>query len=174
MHLDLRAPAVTSRVLPLAPLTAAAFAPYGEAIEVRGEPTKMINQGMCGRHDDLAKLDFSDGRAGISLFDAEARHLPHVVGMVERHPEGSQAFIPINQVRLLVVVADDAEGTPINLKAFLTAPGQSINLHRGVWHGVLVPFEAKGLFAVVDRIGEGPNLEEYWFETPYVVNSPEC
>lgn len=158
-------------VLKVAPLTAEAFAPYGDVIEVRGAPTKMINQGMCGRHHDLATLDFADGRAGISLFDAQARHLPHVVDMVERHPEGSQAFMPISQVQFLVIIADDDAGMPTNLKAFVTAPGQSINLHRGVWHGVLAPIEAPGQFVVVDRIGDGPNLEEHWFDAPYVVEA---
>ena len=164
---------MTGRSLTVGPLTAEGFAPYGDVIEARGEPTKMINQGMCGRHHDMAQLDFADGRAGISLFDAKARHLPHVVDMVERHPDGSQAFMPISQVRFLVVVADDDGGVPVNLKAFVTAPGQCINLHRGVWHGVLAPIEAPGQFAVVDRIGEGPNLEEHWFDDPYVVETIE-
>ena len=30
---------------------------------------------------------------------------------------------------------------------------------------------APGRFAVVDRIGITPNLEEYWFESQYVVHS---
>ena len=164
---------MTSKQLTVAPLTADAFAPYGDLIEVMGEPTKLINKGMCGRYHDLATLDFADGRAGISLFDAKARHLPHVVDMVERHPDGSQAFMPISQVRFLVVVADDKAGTPCNIKAFVTAPGQCINLHRGIWHGVLAPIEAPGQFAVVDRIGEGPNLEEHWFDEPYLVAAIE-
>ncbi|WP_299850241.1 ureidoglycolate lyase [uncultured Roseovarius sp.] len=162
---------MTKKNLTVSPLTTDAFAPYGDVIEARGEPTKLINQGMCGRHHDLAKLDFSDGRAGISLFDAKARHLPHLVDMVERHPDGSQAFMPISQVQFLVVVADDDAGKPINLKAFVTAPGQCINLHRGVWHGVLAPIEAPGQFAVVDRIGDGSNLEEHWFDDPYIVEA---
>jgi len=131
-----------SHTLKTAPLTAEVFAPYGEVIEISGTPDKIINQGMCGRHHDLARLDFADGRAGISLFDAKARTLPHVVDMVERHPDGSQAFIPVNGVPFLVVVADDDNGVPVALKAFITQPGQSVNLHRGVWHGVLVPIDA--------------------------------
>ncbi|TYB82559.1 ureidoglycolate lyase [Maritimibacter fusiformis] len=161
-----------SRTLTAAPLTAAAFAPYGEVIELSGAPDKMINQGLCGRHHDLARLDFADGRAGISLFDAKARHFPCPVEMVERHPEGSQAFIPVNNVPMLVVVAEDANGTPVNLRAFLSAPGQSINLHRNTWHGVLTPIGAPGLYAVVDRIGDGANLEEFWFDEPFVVTEP--
>ncbi|MGR3619559.1 MAG: ureidoglycolate lyase [Roseovarius sp.] len=155
----------------MAPLTAEAFAPWGDVIEARGAPDRLINQGMCGRHHDLARLDFGDGRAGLSLFDARARHLPHVVDMVERHPEGSQAFMPVSGARILVVVADDDGGVPVRPRAFVTAPGQSVNLLRGVWHGVLAPLGAAGQFVVLDRIGGGPNLEEHWFDTPYVIES---
>lgn len=160
-----------TKTLKTAVLTAATFAPYGDVIEISGAPDKMINQGMCGRYHDLATLDFPDGRAGISLFDARARDLPHVVDMVERHPLGSQAFIPLSPLRFLVVVADDQGGTPTNLSAFVTTPGQGINLHRGIWHGVLCPLNTPGKFAVIDRIGDGNNLEEHWFDAPYMVNS---
>ncbi|SEW35779.1 ureidoglycolate lyase [Aliiroseovarius sediminilitoris] len=160
-----------SRALTPQPLTAAAFAPFGDVIEVSGAPDKLINQGMCGRHHDLARMDFADGRAGISLFDAKARQFPHVVDMVERHPEGSQAFIPVSGVPMLVIVAEDQNGVPVNLKAFVSQPGQSINLLRGVWHGVLAPIEKPGQFIVVDRIGDGPNLDEHWFDDPYIVQS---
>ena len=162
---------MTGRTLIPAPLTAEAFAPYGDVIAVAGAPDKLINQGMCGRHHDLARLDFSDGRAGISLFDAKARSFPYHVDMVERHPDGSQAFIPIDNVPFLVVVADDEAGKPVNLKAFVTRPGQSINLHRGVWHGVLAPIGKPGQFVVIDRIGDGPNLEEHWFDEAYLVET---
>ncbi len=157
--------------LDVAPLTAEAFALWGDVIEARGAPDRLINQGMCGRHHDLARLDFGDGRAGLSLFDAKARHLPHVIDMVERHPAGSQAFMPVSGARFLVVVADDDGGVPVRPRAFVTAPGQSVNLLRGVWHGVLAPLDAAGQFVVLDRIGEGPNLEEHWFDTPYVVET---
>ncbi|MCK0140711.1 ureidoglycolate lyase [Aliiroseovarius sp. F47248L] len=160
-----------SRPLIPQPLTAAAFAPFGEVIEVSGDPDKIINQGMCGRHHDLAKLDFADGRAGISLFDAKARSFPHIVDMVERHPDGSQAFIPVSGVPMLVIVAEDQDGVPVNLMAFVSQPGQSINLHRGVWHGVLAPIEKPGQFIVIDRIGDGSNLQEHWFDDPYIVQS---
>jgi ureidoglycolate lyase len=160
-------------ILKAAPLSRAAFAPYGDLVELSGAPDKIINQGMCGRHHDLARLDFTDGRAGISLFDAKARQFPYKVDMVERHPAGSQAFIPLNQIQFLIVVADDENGTPTRLKAFVTQPGQSINLHRGIWHGVLAPIKAPGQYVVVDRIGDGANLEEFWFTEPYVVETVE-
>lgn len=153
------------------PLTTEAFAPFGEVIELKDSPDKIINQGLCGRHHDLAKLDFTDGRAGISLFDAEARHLPCDVDLVERHPLGSQAFIPITGTPFLVIVAEDADGTPVRPQAFVTQSRQSVNLHRGVWHGVLCPLGERGLYAVVDRIGPGDNLEEHWFDTPLRVEA---
>ncbi|WP_204113919.1 ureidoglycolate lyase [Shimia biformata] len=151
------------------PLTAAAFAPFGDVIELRDAPTKLINQGMCGRHHDLAAMDFSEGKAGISLFDAKPRALPYTLDMVERHPDGSQAFIPMSETSFLVIVAPDEDGKPGTPLAFLTRPGQGINFHRNTWHGVLTPLETPGLFAVIDRIGDGPNLEEFWFEHPYTV-----
>ncbi|MFW8596143.1 ureidoglycolate lyase [Cribrihabitans neustonicus] len=159
-----------SRLLTAQALTAEGFAPFGEVIEVSGKPDKIINQGMCGRHHDLAKLDFGPGgRAGISLFDAQARHLPHTLDMVERHPEGSQAFVPVSGVPMLVVVAEDGGGTPVNVQAFISKPHQSINLRRGVWHGVLCPLGAPGQYVVIDRIGETPNLQEHWFTEPYTI-----
>lgn len=160
-----------TREITALPLTAEAFAPYGEVIEASGTPDRTINQGMCGRYHDLATLDFTDGRAGISLFDAKARHLPCTVEMVERHPEGSQAFIPVDSVPMLVVVAEDQDGMPVNPRAFLSAPGQSINLRRNTWHGVLTPIGAPGTYVVVDRVGDGPNLEEHWFDAPFTVTS---
>ncbi|MDA5556145.1 ureidoglycolate lyase [Shimia sp. MMG029] len=151
-------------------LSAEGFAPFGDVIELKDTPDKIINQGMCGRHHDLANMDFGpDGRAGISLFNATPRALPYTVDMVERHPEGSQAFIPMTEHAFLVIVAKDLGGVPDAPLAFLTAPGQAINFHRNTWHGVLTPLSNPGLFAVVDRIGDTANLEEFWFDTPYQV-----
>lgn len=154
------------------PLTPAAFAPFGDVIDARGQPDKIINQGLCGRYHDRASLDFADGRAGISLFDANPRSLPYRLEMVERHPLGSQAFIPMTHQPFLVIVAPDENGVPGAPLAFLTEPGQAVNYHRGTWHGVLTPLHAPGLFAVVDRIGPGENLQEYWFDTPWIVEAP--
>lgn len=154
------------------PLTAQAFVPFGDVLQLKGTADKIINQGQCGRHHDLAKLDFSNGHAGISLFDAKPRSLPYQLDMVERHPQGSQAFIPMNLTGFLVIVAPDEGGTPGTPQAFLTSAGQGINFHKGTWHGVLTPLSAPGLFAVIDRIGDGANLEEYWFDSPFMV-SPE-
>ena len=159
-----------SRVIRIQPISADGFAPFGELIDVTGDPDKLINQGMCGRYHDRATLDFVEGRAGISLFTAIPRALPYRLDLVERHPDGSQAFIPMSEHPFLVIVAPDEGGRPGTPLAFETRPGQMINFHRGTWHGVLTPLHAPGLFAVVDRIGEGANLEEFPFEEPYTVD----
>ena len=151
------------------PLTPSAFAPFGEVLDCAEEPDKLINAGMCGRFHDRARMDFGDGRAGLSLFRATPRALPYTLDLLERHPEGSQAFIPMSEHPFLVTVAPDQDGAPGVPRAFLTAPGQAINLHRATWHGVLTPLHLPGLFAVVDRIGPGANLQEFFLEPPYRV-----
>ncbi|WP_424985281.1 ureidoglycolate lyase [Microbulbifer sp. S227A] len=156
-----------SRDITIQPITVGAFAPFGDLIDCAGDPDKIINQGQCGRYHDRARLDFSDGRAGLSLFNANPRALPLVLDMVERHPDGSQAFVPMTHVPFLVVVAPDQDGAPGRPVAFRTEPGQAVNYHKGTWHGVLTPLHAPGLFAVVDRIGTGANLQEHWFAESY-------
>jgi ureidoglycolate lyase len=151
-------------------LTAQDFAPYGDVLEAEGQADKIINQGFCGRWHDRAKMDFgADGRAGISIFKAEPRALPYRLDLLERHPEGSQAFVPMSMTEWLVIVADDDAGQPGRISAFIAAPGQGINLHRGTWHGVLTPLHAPGLFAVIDRIGATPNLEEFPLKVPCTI-----
>ena len=151
------------------PLSAEAFAPFGDVLDCSGAPDKIINAGLCGRFHDRAKLDFGDARGGISLFKATPRSFPYTLDLMERHPEGSQAFVPMSEHPFLVTVALDENGRPGTPLAFLTDPGQAINFHRGVWHGVLTPLELPGLFAVVDRIGDTPNLEEFLLDPPYIV-----
>jgi ureidoglycolate lyase len=161
-----------SRTIRTEPLTAEAFAPFGDVLEAAGAPDRIINRGLCGRYHDRAALDFGPGgRAGVSIFKAEPRALPYRLDLLERHPEGSQTFVPMSQDAFLVIVAPDDDGTPGTPRAFVTVPGQAINFHRGTWHGVLTPLAAPGLFAVVDRIGDTPNLEEYLLDPPYVVDS---
>jgi ureidoglycolate lyase len=158
-----------TRQIKTEPLTADAFAPFGDLLDCSGDPDKIINQGKCGRYHDRARLDFSGGRAGISLFKADLRNLPHTLDLLERHPLGSQAFVPMSHDAFLVIVAPDENGKPGAPRAFLTQAGQAINIHRNTWHGVLTPLSGTGLFAVIDRIGDGDNLQEHWLDTPYTV-----
>lgn len=159
-----------NRLIQTEPLTAVAFAPFGEVLEAVGPPDRLINAGLCARFHDRARLDFgASGRAGISIFDAQPCTLPYRFDLVERHPEGSQAFLPMAVQPFLVIVAPDSGDTPGTPRAFLTNGAQGINLRVGTWHGVLTPLHAPGRFAVVDRIGPGTNLQEYRYTPPWTI-----
>jgi len=159
-----------SQSIVIEPLTPEAFSAYGDIIDASGEPTSMINNGMCARYNNLAQLNFDPtGQAGISIFEGQPYTLPHAVSLVERHPLGSQAFIPMSDAPFLVVVAGDNAGTPTVPRAFLMQRLQGVNIHRNVWHGVLTPLKNAARFAVIDWIGEGVNLEEFVFDKPWLV-----
>ena len=156
-----------NREVSIQPLTAGAFAPFGDIISATGTPTMMINQGKCGRYHDLAQLDFGGGQAAISIFEGTPYDLPLDLVMMERHPLGSQAFIPMSADPYLVIVAPDAGGDPGTPVAFRAHAGQGVNYHRNTWHGVLTPLGDTRHFSVIDRVGEGNNLVEYWFDVPW-------
>ena len=151
------------------PMTATSFARFGNVLDFSGVPDKLINHDMCGRYHDRADLTYDEGRAGLSLFDAVPRKLPYRLEMMERHPLGSQAFLPMTEAPFLVIVADDKNGRPYQPIAFLTEPNMGVNYHVNIWHGVLTPLSAPGRFAVIDRIGPGTNLEEHWFNEAYII-----
>lgn len=159
-----------SRTLKAAPISQEAIAGLAELIEASGEPDKFINQGLCGRFHDRATLDI-EGTVGISVFESASFTLPFRMEMMERHPLGSQAFLPMQQGEYLVVLAEDENGTPGTPRAFIAGAGQGVNIRRNVWHGVLCPLSDPGLFMVVDRVSDGPNLEEHWFDEPYIIES---
>jgi len=149
------------------PLTPAAFAPYGDVIAPGGGERMLINEGTSERFSDLARIDVSaeGGRPNLSYVRAQPRSLPLAVRMVERHPLGSQAFVPLGPTPFLVLVAAPGEAvTPADLLAFRTAPGQGINYRRGVWHHPLIALDEVSPFLVIDRGGPGENCDEMYFE----------
>ena len=162
-----------SRTLTPRPLTAAAFAPFGAVIETPGAEQRLINAGRCVRHHDLAPVQLDPhGRALISIFVSQPVTLPYEIDLMERHPLGSQAFVPLQPDPFLVIAAPDAGGAPGAPVAFLTAPGQGVSFGRNVWHGVLTPLVSEGRFLVVDRGGPGANLQERRFSDPWTVLAP--
>lgn len=150
------------------PLTAEAFAPFGDIIAPRNAPTRMINAGRCGRHNALATVERGGGEAIISIFRSEGVSLPYELTLLERHPLGSQAFVPLSDRPWLSIVAPDADGQPGTPRAFLVPAQTGLNLRAGVWHGVLTPLGAAADFLVVDREGAGVNLEEVVIEAVVV------
>ncbi|MBO6947646.1 MAG: ureidoglycolate lyase [Rhodospirillales bacterium] len=160
---------MTERTVTAVSLTKGAFRPFGDVIEPAGDADMMINDGRCERFHDLARLTFDGGDAGISLFRTDAISLPYKMDLMERHPLGSQAFIPMVDKPFLVVVAPDDAGRPGAPHAFMTGPGQGVNYLNNVWHAPLLALEDGAVFAVVDRIGGGGNLEEFRLATPVTV-----
>jgi ureidoglycolate lyase len=159
------------KTIDIKPLTREAFAPFGDVLETEGAHNFPINAGKCVRYHDLAKIETTGEKARpmISLLRGEPYPLPLELGMVERHPFGSQAFIPLSEHPFLVVVAEETPDGPGEPIAFKTAPGQGVNIGRNVWHGILTPLDGLSDFAVVDRAGEGVNLEEHFYETPFLI-----
>ncbi len=156
-----------NRLIPR-PLDPGAFAPFGDVLEAAGD-FRLINDGLCRRYHDRARIDIDGAPPGLSIFQAQPRALPYRFDLVERHPLGSQAFIPMSPDAFLVIVAPDDHGRPGQPLAFVTNGAQGINLHRGTWHGVLTPLAGPGLFAVLDRCAPGPNLQEYRYPAPWLV-----
>lgn len=153
------------------PLTAAAFAPFGEVIETSGQQPLMINEGNTERYHDLANIQPGEnGRAILSLFRGQPRTLPMQINILERHPLGSQAFYPLSAKPYLVVVARGGT-TPdeSTLRAFLATPTQGVNYAPGTWHHPLISLQATSDFLVIDRQGPGNNCEEYQLRRPRVV-----
>lgn len=150
-------------LLPALPLSAEAFAPFGQVIECAGHAGYAINEGSSQRFTDLAQLEAdAEGRLALSIFRAEARQAPFALSCLERHPLGSQAFMPLHGQAFLVVVAEarpvSAQPAPESLRVFVSNGRQGINFRRGIWHHPLLALSA-GDFLVADRLGPGDNCE---------------
>lgn len=155
------------RLLKPEPLTAEAFAPYGDVIEATDRAQqKLINYGYTVRYHDLAALDLNkdNGQPLVSIFRSTPMPRPTPVKVMERHPLSSQAFYPLGQNPYLVVVAGRGDFNPDNLRAFLAAPGQGVNYHAGVWHHYSLALNEVSDFLVIDRGGPEKNCDEIFME----------
>ncbi|MFC6632873.1 ureidoglycolate lyase [Microbulbifer taiwanensis] len=158
------------------PLTAEAFAPFGDVIDSRTADSFAINGGRAQRYHDLARIETlgDESRPLISIFISEPVDLPLQLTYLERHPLGSQAFIPMHGERFVVVVAPKGESIdPSEVRAFVTDGHQGVNYRAGMWHGVQSVIERRGEFVVVDRGGPGNNCEEYPLELRVEVEGVE-
>jgi ureidoglycolate lyase len=143
------------------PLTAEAFAPFGRVIEASDAAVKLdINYGHAVRYDRLAEIDVADGGGAgtISLFRARPLAEP-VLKLFERHPLGSQTFMPLGGRPYLVAVAPAGPFDPAAIRLFSAEGRQGVHYSRGVWHHFLLVLEESD-FLVVDRSGPGDNCEE--------------
>lgn len=156
------------RRLPVVPLTAAAFAPFGSVVEVSEHCRQLsINEGWTTRFDALSSLDVGeDGVPQISLFRSRPKPLPIRLELMERHPLGCQSFFPLSGRPYLVVVGQGEACDPATLCAFQAGPHQGVTYRRGIWHHYSLALDGESDFLVVDRAGPGDNLEEIRFNAP--------
>ncbi|WP_147047693.1 ureidoglycolate lyase [Methylobacterium gnaphalii] len=163
--------AIRNRLTPR-PLTRATFAPFGDVIDVCGDPPRPMNGEKALRYHALAEAyaHGSDARIVVSIAVSQPVSGLVDVSMVERHPLGSQTFMPLGGGSSLIVVCHDEQGRPGAPQAFIAANGQGVNYRANTWHGILSPIDRRQSFLVVDRDGSGNNVEEFFFDEPWIVD----
>ena len=151
---------MTEKIIIPIPITKENFAKYGDMISTKDIKPLEINNGYAKRYDGIANLNTSsdNGETTISIFSALKRSFPMKIDMMEKHPLGSQAFIPMKETTFLVFVAPKEEKLDLNkIEAFIIPPGIGVNYKPGTWHFPLISTEDMN-FLVVDRKGSGDNL----------------
>lgn len=151
------------------PLTREAFAPFGEVIDTSGADSFPINQGRTERFHALANVELlGEGSQGIlSIFRGQPL-APLEIALMERHPLGSQAFVPMNDGAFLAVVAPPGEFNEGAVRVFLASGSQGVSYRAGTWHAPLLPLEADSDYLVVDRQGPGNNCDEVMLAEPVI------
>ena len=161
------------RSLAVAPLTRAAFLPFGEVLDASGEPDDFANLGAAALFRDLAKPDFEagGGRIRFNVVRTDPKRLPLRIELLERHPLSSQMFSPLGAPDWLVVVAPSGPLEPNAIRAFRVLPSQGVHYRPGVWHHPLIALNQPSDFLVIDREGEGANLDIETLTDPLVIVS---
>ena len=170
---------MSPRALVMEPLTKAAFAPFGTVIDRDGAEIRMINEGTTTRYHALSGVDVAagGGTAILSIFAGTPRSVPIEISMMERHPIGSQAFMPLLDHDWLVVVAptngDDSAPDFNGLRCFHARGDQGVSYAPHVWHHPLLVRQPQD-FLIADRAGpegesDSANLQEHWEDSPVAV-----
>ena len=142
------------------PITKENFSKFGDVITTENIKPLEINNGYAKRFNDIAKIDTSNenGKTTISIFSALKRSFPMKIDMMEKHPLGSQAFIPMKETTFLTLVAPEGEKPDLEkIESFIVPKGIGVNYKTGIWHFPLISTEDMD-FLVVDRKGLGDNL----------------
>lgn len=153
-------------------LTRERFAPFGDVIESSRIDRAAMNAARFERFDDLCSVDMgAGGRVAVSIARCRvATPMPYRIDMVERHPLGSQAFMPLSRAKMIVVVGPpEASVEAADLQAFVTNGRQGINYKRGTWHMPLIAFDAGQEFLIIDRAAGQPNCDEHVLDEPVML-----
>ena len=151
---------MTERIIKPTPMTKENFSKFGDMIGTENIKPIEINNGYANRFDDIAKIDTANnnGETTISIFSALKRSFPMKIDMMEKHPLGTQAFIPMKETTFLTLVAPEGKKLEIDkIESFVVPKGKGVNYKTGIWHFPLISTEDMD-FLVVDRKGPGENL----------------
>ena len=151
---------MTEKIIKPILITKENFSKFGDMITTENIKPLEINNGYAKRFDEIAKIDTSseNGETTISIFSALKRSFPIKIDMMEKHPLGSQAFIPMKETTFLTLVAPEGEKPDIEkIESFIVPKGIGVNYKANVWHFPLISTEDMN-FLVVDRKGSGDNL----------------
>ena len=151
---------MTERIIKPIPMTKENFSKFGDMISTENIKPIEINNGYANRFDDIAKIDTANnnGETTISIFSALKRSFPMKVDMMEKHPLGTQAFIPMKETTFLTLVAPEGKKLEMDkIESFVVPKGKGVNYKTGIWHFPLISTEDMD-FLVVDRKGPGENL----------------
>ena len=149
------------------------FAAYGDLISSNSIKPININAGYAKRFDNLAKINTSKdkGETIVSIFSALKRSFPMKIDMMEKHPLGSQAFVPMKEPIFFCFVAPPGDGPEINkIQSFIIPPKTGINYKPGIWHFPLISTEDTN-FLVIDRKGIGKNIIIHKFKKEKIILS---
>ena len=136
------------------------FQKFGDLISVKKKKSININDGYAKRFDNLCRINTSSkkGKTIMSIFSAKKRKFPMNIKMMEKHPLGSQAFIPMNETKFFVFVAPKGKKPNTKeIKSFIVPKQTGINYKPGIWHFPLISTKNMN-FLVIDRKGTGNNL----------------
>ena len=151
---------MTERIIKPIPMTKENFSKFGDMISTENIKPIEINNGYANRFDDIAKIDTANnnGETTISIFSALKRSFPLKIDMMEKHPLGTQAFIPMKETTFLTLVAPEGKKLEMDkIQSFVVPKGKGVNYKTGIWHFPLISTEDMD-FLVVDRKGPGENL----------------
>jgi ureidoglycolate lyase len=154
-------------------LTAENFSVYGDVISVSESAEHFaINDGHTMRYHNLANIDVADqqGKVIVNIFRSTPLAFPLPVEMMERHPLGSQAFIPTGNQPYVVVVAPKGKLDTTKIEVFLATAEQGVNYHKGTWHHFCLALNEVSNFLVVDRGGDGDNCDVEKLDGSLVIN----
>lgn len=163
---------MAARTLFPLPLTRERFEPYGDVIDASHVDARAMNDTRFERFNDLCNIDVGNGRVAVSVTSSRvATTLPYAIEFVERHPLGTQAFVPLSPCRMIVVVGPSGETiADDDLVAFETNGYQGINYARGTWHMPLIALQTGQRFLIIDRADDGPNCDEHVLNEPVLLS----